>query len=215
VPRDATQDALIHRLRRMPCRLADWGYQISTGPLVWNRHKNQLRERDGAECLPLIWADAVRPDGTFRLLPLKSHRRPFFKVGARDGWLITDTSCVLVQRTTAKEQPRRLVAAVLPRSVVRQRGGVVVENHLNMIRPTHSTPLVSPATLAAFLNSAIVDDVFRCLSGSVAVSAYELEALPLPSPTHLRGFDAAVRNRAARERLDEICAELYEFGTSA
>ncbi|WP_227488366.1 hypothetical protein, partial [Brachybacterium subflavum] len=54
-----------------------------------------------------------------------------------------------------------------------------------MLRPLDSAPRVSPEVLAAFINSRAADQAFRCVSGSVAVSAYELEALPLPSPDAL------------------------------
>jgi adenine-specific DNA-methyltransferase len=77
------------------------------------------------------------------------------------------------------------------------------------VRPIASSPIVSPRTLAAFLNSTAADSVFRCLSGSVAVSAYELEALPLPPASCLRELDAAVRRHATREVLDSICERLY------
>ena len=42
---------------------------------------------------------------------------------------------------------------------------------------------MSATTIAALLVSAVLDEAFRCISGSVAVSAAELEALPLPAPT--------------------------------
>jgi adenine-specific DNA-methyltransferase len=215
VPRDSAQDALIRRLRRMPDRLADWGYEVSTGPLVWNRHKSQLREHKGSGCLPLIWAEAVRSDGTFRLRATKTNHRQYFKPRFGDGWLVTSSSCVLVQRTTAKEQSRRLIAAMLPIGLVRDHGGAVVENHLNMLRPVGASPAVSPRTLAAFLNSAIADHVFRCFSGSVAVSAYELEALPLPPARDLNELDSAVQRQASRDVLDEICARLYGLSSRA
>jgi adenine-specific DNA-methyltransferase len=209
VPRDPTQDELIKRLRSMPDRLADWGYGVSTGPLVWNRHKTQLRTHKAVGCLPLIWAEAVRPDGTFRLQATKTNHRQYFRPERGDDWLVAKKACVLVQRTTAKEQSRRLIAAVLPISLVRADGGVVVENHLNMVRPIRPQASVSPRTLAAFLNTATADQVFRCLSGSVAVSAYELEALPVPTLRSMKEFDAAVRSRATREVLDAICSRFY------
>lgn len=215
VPRGAAQNVLIEHLRRMPHRLADWGYEVNTGPLVWNRHKKQLRETKGVACLPLIWADAVRSDGSFRFRATKGNHRPYFKARSGDDWLVIKESCVLVQRTTAKEQPRRLLAAVLPASLVREHGGIVVENHLNMIRATHPSPPVLPSTLVEFLNSAVVDRAFRCLSGSVAVSAYELEALPLPPPEALKELAAAVRRRAPRDFLDRICASLYALDSDA
>lgn len=213
VPRDFAQAGLLGRLSEMRHRLADWGYAVSTGPLVWNRHKDQLRKSNGAGCLPLVWAESVRPDGRFSFRAAKHNHRPYFKLRPGDGWLVVKESCVLVQRTTAKEQPKRLVAAVLPKGFVRKYGGAVIENHLNMVRPTKSSPAVAPSTLAAFLNSSIADQGFRCLSGSVAVSAYELEALPLPSPDRLTELAAALREEAPRHILDRICAAFY--GVSA
>jgi adenine-specific DNA-methyltransferase len=215
VPRNSNQHVLITRLHTMPDRLVDWGYEVSTGPLVWNRHKNQLREHEGRGCLPLIWAESVRQDGTFRLRATKINHRQFFKPRPGDDWVVIKKSCVLVQRTTAKEQSRRLIAAVLPISVVRKHGGAVVENHLNMLRPIASSPAISPQTLAAFLNSGVADRVFRCLSGSVAVSAYELEALPLPPTSRLQELEGAVRGEAPREVVDRICARLYGLDSDA
>ena len=52
-------------MQAMPCRLADYGYGVSTGPLVWNRHKEQFRSRHGVGCLPVVWAESIR-GGEFR-----------------------------------------------------------------------------------------------------------------------------------------------------
>lgn len=209
IPRSLGQVSLIDRMRAMPHRLADWGYTVSTGPLVWNRHKDQLRRTSGPTALPIVWAEAVTPAGRFVFRAAKANHQPFFVARPGDEWLIARESCVLVQRTTAKEQRRRLIAAVLPARFLRQYGGAVVENHLNMIRPLQTQRVVRPAVVAAFLNSAIVDQAFRCLSGSVAVSAYELEALPLPPPEALSELSAAAASEASREAIDTLCARLY------
>jgi adenine-specific DNA-methyltransferase len=122
--------------------------------------------------------------------------------------LVVKQPCVLVQRTTAKEQPRRLIAAELPAHFIERHGGVVVENHLNMVRPAHH-PAVDPAVLAALLNSEIVDQLFRCMNGSVAVSAFELEAMPLPAPESVARLTRLVRARASRETIESECKRLY------
>lgn len=182
---------------------------MSTGPLVWNRHKAQLRRDAGHDCLPIIWSEAVTPDGRFLLRATKQNHKPYVKIRAGDDWLVAKEPCVLVQRTTAKEQSRRLVAAVLPPGVVEESAGVVVENHLNMLRPLRSRPPVKAEVLAAFLNSRVPDQAFRCLSGSVAVSAYELEALPMPGPETLGPLVRAVERSAERRVIDAICDGLY------
>lgn len=192
----------------MPARLSDWGYRVSTGPLVWNRFKPQLRERAVRGTLPLVWAEAVTADGRFIFRAEKKNHAPFFKVEAGDDWLVVDQPSVLVQRTTAKEQPRRLIAAELPREFVDEHGGVIVENHLNMVRAT-SSARVSAAAVAAVLNSDVVDQLFRCISGSVAVSAFELEAIPLPSASEMKDIERLVSNGATRDTLEKALRQIY------
>jgi adenine-specific DNA-methyltransferase len=208
-PRDPAHSALIARVESMPARLADWGYGVSTGPLVWNRFKPQLRDRPGGKATyPLIWAEAVTADGQFIFRAQKRNHAPYFKLEAGDEWLLVDRPCVLLQRTTAKEQARRLIAAELPADFIQAHGGVVVENHLNMIHPT-GKPQVPPAVVAAILNSRIVDQVFRCMNGSVAVSAFELESLPLPGLADLAILRKLVAAGAAPDRIEAECHRLY------
>ena len=206
LPRHRDEASLVQRLRAMPERLADWGYKVSTGPLVWNRHKPQLSDKADESTVPLIWAECVASAGRFVFRWEKRNHKPFFRTEAGDDWLRVRAPCVLVQRTTAKEQARRLIAAELPSRFIAKHGAVTVENHLNMLIPTTPTPLISPALLSAFLNSAAADRAFRCISGSVAVSAYELESLPLPSARALKQSAGRCRTVAG---IDGIAHALY------
>jgi adenine-specific DNA-methyltransferase len=207
-PRSPEHSALIAKVEAMPHRLADWGYTVSTGPLVWNRHKDQMRQRAGKDVHPLVWAESVTADGRFIYRADKRNHAPYFKVERGDAWLVVTDPCVLVQRTTSKEQARRLIAAEMPAAFVEKHEGVVVENHLNMVR-AKGAPKASPAVVAALLNSGVADEVFRCMSGSVAVSAFELEALPLPSPAVLTGLAALVSQRTDRAAIETECRRLY------
>ena len=194
----------------MPYRLRDWGYCVSTGPLVWNRFKTQLRSRPGKNIFPLIWAEAVTADGRFIYRAERRGHEPYFLIEEGDEWLKVSVPCVLVQRTTAKEQTRRLIAAEMPASFVAKHGAVVVENHLNMVRAEgKKAAKVNTATLATILNSAIVDQVFRCISGSVAVSAFELEALPLPAPEDMAPIENLIRRGADPMLIEAHVRTLY------
>jgi len=210
LPRNNEQAKLVERLGGMPCRLSDWGYTVKTGPLVWNRFKSQLVKRQGKSRLPLIWAEAVTSDGRFVFRAEKKNHEPYFQVKEKDGWLVTREPCVLLQRTTAKEQNRRLIAAVLPKDFIDAHGGVVIENHLNMVRPVTMAPQVDAETLGAFLNSGAADRAFRCVSGSVAVSAYELESLPLPAPEELANLAELVESGGSKEMIEKECSRLVE-----
>ena len=207
-PREPAHSPLIAVAELMPCRLADWGYSVSTGPLVWNRFRKQLRQSQTRGAYPLIWAEAVTADGRFAFRADRRDHAPFFKPGPGDAWLLVDRPCVLVQRTTAKEQARRLIAAALPAAFIAAHGGVVVENHLNMVR-ADGAARVTAATVAVVLNSEVVDRLFRCINGSVAVSAFELEAIPLPAPDAMRAIEALVAAGAGKIVIEQALVALY------
>ena len=219
IPRQRGQVPLVEAAQRQTTRLLDLGYRVSTGPLVWNRHKDQLRSEPGARRYPLVWAESVTADGRFAFRAEKRNHEPYFEVRPeKDDWLIVRSPCVLLQRTTSKEQRRRLIAAELPASFLDQHGAAVVENHLNMIYPAEGplipTP-VSPRVVAALLNSRVIDDLFRCISGSVAVSAFELEALPLPSPEALGRLEELLKTDATPDEIDSFLRAAYRDDVAA
>jgi len=209
LPRDSAHAGLLRRAEEMKLHLADLGYEVSTGPLVWNRHKGQLSRQSGKNAFPLIWAESVQSNGRFRFAHEKRNHVPYFRLLPGQGHLLTTAPCVLVQRTTAKEQHRRIIAARLPPTFVEKHGGVVIENHLNVVRPANGQPAVDLDTLAALLNSTAIDELFRCISGSVAVSAYEILSMPLPSRDRLDDLQRRVRDGAPRDLIDSFISSVY------
>lgn len=166
---------------RMPLRLADLGYSCSTGPLVWNRRAADLGPIEGADTAPVVYAADV--DGGVLHRDEARDRLRYLRLRAGDeAVLVLTEPAVLVQRTTSPEQSRRIVAAELSAEMLAVWGGrVVVENHINVLRPVIDKPLLSLSTLAAVLATAPIDRVVRAVSGSVAISAYELESIPFPA----------------------------------
>ena len=213
IPRIQEHDLLAHRVETLAHRLSDYGYEASTGPLVWNRHKTELRVTLEDGRFPLIWAESVRPGGLFEFPVEQGTRQPYFEPNPEQTWLVTRGPCVLLRRTTAKEDDRRLLAAELPSEFDAEHGGVVVENHLNVIRPQNGQPVVSAGVIAALLNSNLVDQIFRCINGSVAVSAYELEALPLPPPETMHRLEGLVNQSADRQTVECEVERLYGGAT--
>jgi adenine-specific DNA-methyltransferase len=150
--------------------------------LVWNRHRAQLFDewRDGR--VPVIWASDVR-DGA--VVVDNNRQRRYIDLLASQPWLVLDRPAILIQRTTAPEQSRRIVAAFLDARTLSSLGGrVVVENHLNVCTWNGTGPLF-PERLLAYFESEDADRLYRCMTGSVAVSAFELGELPIPVPDGL------------------------------
>lgn len=209
IPRSRQQEDLLVNATRNYSRLKDYGYKVKTGPLVWNRHKDQIVDRAKKNTLPLLWAESVMPDGSFQHKSERRNHKPWFHIkGEKDNWLIADVPCLLLQRTTAKEQKSRLSAAELPEAFIQKYGGVVVENHLNMVRPIDNA-IISLQTLAFFLRSRVVDQLFRAMNGSVAVSAYELEALPLPPLEQARRIQDAIEDGVDAYLIEQMIKDAY------
>jgi adenine-specific DNA-methyltransferase len=186
-----------------PLRLADLGYACSTGPLVWNRREEDLGPEPGPKTAPVLWAADIDGGWVHRA----DSRRAMRYLRLREGdelTLLLRQPAVVVQRTTAPEQYRRLVVADLTAETIMDWGGtVVVENHVNVLRP-NDDPLMTPATLAAVLATSALDRVVRSLLGSVAVSAYELESLPFPDRAVVHSW-----NLLRGDYLEAAVAEAY------
>jgi len=185
IPRRESDALLLSAASGSRYRLADYGYRVHTGPLVWNRHRDQLSASPSRGTAPIVWADAVRP--AEQVDYRRSRRRLLHLMVNGMGHLLLDRPAVLVKRTTSKEQRRRLVAAPFGDPPA------MVENHLNVVTSDSGAASVPVDLLCALLNSEPVDRIFRSLSGSVAVSATELVALPLPPPAALMRL-ASARN---------------------
>jgi adenine-specific DNA-methyltransferase len=209
LPRDQLQGNLVRLMSKMNNTLLTWGYRISTGPLVWNRYKEQLNNAKSDISFPVIWAESITSDGCFFWKSEKKNHSSYFHAQKQDQWLITNKPCILLQRTTAKEQHKRLIASCLPMEFISKYDGVIIENHLNMIIPNFEDVQVPANVLSVFINSKVVNDAFRALSGSVAISAYELKHLPLPEPYKMKSLEILLKKNPTQEEIEDECLNLY------
>lgn len=185
LPRDASDVPLVRRAASLPARLADYGWKVSTGPLVWNRAKDRISARPRVRSVRIMWA-ADLDGGKPHCAPARDSQRWIQLRPGDEDTLVLDRSAVLVQRTTAPEQPRRLLPSGLDEARLAQWGGrVVVENHVNVLKNVGTESPLTARLLVALLHSEALDRLYRCITGSVAVSAYELAAMPLPDPNTL------------------------------
>ena len=167
--------------------LRDYDVEVRTGSVVWNRdERNRFSTRGRVSKAaygryPLIWSDCIGMDGTFNFERARKRAPKELFVGTTllDPELIS-TSAIALKRTSNSNQSRRLFSAHICKKFVKSYGGYLGENHVNLIVPRTSTCTADLKLLSKTLNSAPVDAAFRCLSGSSAVSKYELNRLPLP-----------------------------------
>ncbi len=164
-------------------RLKDYGVNPKAGYFVWNREPDRLQTgKKTGNAFPLFWGTNIQP-GRPCLPQSKIGRGVDFVAFEEDNPGIIRRPSIPLQRTTNSKQPRRLVAAAVPRKVLRKYKGFVGENHTIALVPCRRANL---SLLSRLLNSDAVDKRFRCVGGTSSVSIAALRNLPLPSPKHLR-----------------------------
>lgn len=201
--------------------LADYGYRIRVGKVVPTRERERLRSKPIKRSLPVVWASDVRPDGTFEFAGGQRTKMStwYDPPAGVDVPYATRGRSVLVQRTSNRDQRRRLNAAVVAPEFLRKHSerGFVAENHVIVLEVASEPPAVEPEVLAALLNSDPINQRFSAVSGSFSVSAKLLGRFALPDPARLPKavsvtFDTSVA--AALKAVSGILAPLQASGDS-
>jgi adenine-specific DNA-methyltransferase len=200
----ARASSLIGKLRST---LADLDIEISTGRIVDFRSREWLRVRPSDNTVPLIypmhfkdgWIQWPRPH------PKKANACVLDERSRT--WLVETGVYVLVKRFSAKEERRRVVAAIFdPARVPCQSVGF--ENHLNYFHGRgHGLPMKLAKGLALFLNSTIVDAYFRQFSGHTQVNASDLRNIRYPSRDELEELGRAVENTFPNQEVTDAMIE--------
>jgi adenine-specific DNA-methyltransferase len=120
----------------LPSTLSEWGYAPRIGYLVANRQKDRIHKRQAKGRVPLIWAKAIGQDGTFDFAKGAKLREHGWVDVPEDAPYVARQACVAIQRTSSRNQKKRLTAAAIPSEFIAQHGGVVAENHVILLLPT-------------------------------------------------------------------------------
>ena len=157
---------------------------------------------------PVPWlqmTNMISYQGLVRTFPRRDGEHRFVDLGSKTSSSVVELPCVVLQRVTSNEQPRRLVAASVSQDVFEKYGGFVGENHVVIIEQVIEAPILSPEDLVELLSSYAVERYFRCISGATNVSAFELNQLALPDPLVLQ------RALNSGYTWDEAVVKGYQF----
>lgn len=164
--------------------LTEQGLWVSTGKLVWFRNRDLLSDSQEPGGHPLYWSD--NQHGLTTVHPVVCDRMQWVtgESDARNVVLPAGSYC-LVNRFSAKEQRRRIIASHLD-SVT----DFVADNKLNYVHQGTSrrtVPLADDVArgLTLWLSSSIIDEWYRQVSGSTQVNATDLRQVPCPSKAQL------------------------------
>lgn len=178
-------DELQSRIGRLATRftasLSSLGLEVSTGRVVAFRAEDFVRSSSAVGTAPLIYpahfdvgfvrwpTDGIKKADAIEVSP------------ATKDLLLPSGNYVLVKRFSSKEERRRVVAAVYDQGRVKSPF-VGFENHINYFHcDNHGLDLEVIKGLAAYLNSTVVDTLFRHFSGHTQVNAVDLRKLPYPN----------------------------------
>ncbi|MBH0777331.1 Eco57I restriction-modification methylase domain-containing protein [Nocardia bovistercoris] len=180
--------AVAELMASMPCTLPELRIQASTGRVVDFRSRDNLLTEPEPGCLPLIYPGNVR-NGVVEWPRAIGKAQGFAVLADKDEKLLVPAGCyVLVKRFSAKEERRRIVAAVWNP----ETGGdtrVAFENHLNVFHSNGTgLDLEMAVGLSYWLNSSAVDRFFRTFSGHTQVNATDLRSLRYPTIAALRSL---------------------------
>ena len=168
-----------NHIRALPATLDTLGVQVSTGRVVDFRSRDAIDHNASEDAAPLIYP--VHFDKGYIAWPAVSKKPNYLRVNdSTEGLLVPPGVYVLVKRFSAKEEKRRITAAVCEPSRM-PNCGYAFENHLNYYhRKGNGLPVNLAKGLAAYLNSTLVDSYFRQFSGHTQVNASDLRSLRYP-----------------------------------
>jgi adenine-specific DNA-methyltransferase len=208
-PASKHHDRAAALVRKWPGSLRDYGWEVSTGPVVAFRAKRFLRDTANRSTVPLLWLQNVRAMETRWPVETRKAQHLLASSGSK-AIVVPNRNYVVLRRFSAKEDARRLTAAPL---IARAFGAskLGLENHLNFIhKPGGQLSVDEVYGLAALLNSELLDTYFRISSGNTQVSATELRSMRLPGLEAIRRIGMRIRANAGA--LEEIVGEETGYG---
>ena len=180
LPVSLEDEKIIRLFKSWDGNLNKYHIQISTGPVVAFRSKEQLCETSGEGTAALYWLHNV-----VKMLadhPVVKEGKPqFIHINEMSvSTLLPNKNYVLLRRFSSKDDNSRLIAAPYFGNMT-SCAHVGIENKLNYIyRPKGHLNRMEVMGIAALLNSDLFDNYFRTFNGNVNVSATELREMPMP-----------------------------------
>lgn len=206
---------IAERMLSLPNTLASLGITVSTGRVVDFRSPDCLSTQPGPDAVPLVYPGNLH-DGLVAW-PREIRKPQWFmpntekdlKLLVPEGWY-----CV-VKRFSAKEERRRVVAAVW--SPEEAPGQVAFENHVNVFHVQGGGLDRDTAFgLSAWLNSSLVDKFFRIFSGHTQVNATDLRTLRFPDLASLRQLGVLVpKPLPGQASIDSLVENVLDLVSAA
>ena len=211
---NSLEDCLRVQMDKFSSTLDEIGLEVSTGPVVDFRLKSALRTYLDEQSVPLLYPEAMKAGKV--LFPPSNPRKAIAieQNQQTSKWLVQSGWYVLIKRFSAKEEKRRVVAAVCSPLDAPALG---IENHLNYYHAKGKGMNADLARgLAAFLNSTLFDHYFRHFSGHTQVNATDLRRIKYPDKNDLIRLGSQIGDfHFDQEQLDQVVHKTLSIMTEA
>ncbi len=202
---------LIEKMEQFRTSLAELGIEVSTGRVVDFRAREHLRLLPEKGTVPLVYPCHFKHG--FVQWPAGSEKKPNAILSSEEtrNLMVKAGYYVLTKRFSAKEERRRVVAAIYdPHRIEAPLVGF--ENHLNYFHAADKgLPLKLAKGLAVYLNSTLFDRYFRLFSGHTQVNATDLKKMRYPTRQQLMLLGSNVKDRIPdQETVDAILEKVYK-----
>ncbi|NVI88075.1 Eco57I restriction-modification methylase domain-containing protein [Actinomadura sp. BRA 177] len=208
---DEEDTKIAERMLSLPDTLVSLGIKVSTGRVVDFRSRECLLTQAEDNAVPLIYPGNVR-DGLV-VWPREIRKPQWFRpITDKDAkMLLPEGWYCAVKRFSAKEERRRIVAAVW--SPDQTSGKVAFENHVNVFHINGAGLDRDIALgLSMWLNSSLVDKFFRTFSGHTQVNATDLRNMRFPDRTSLRQLGALAPDRLpVQSEIDTLVDKVLDM----
>lgn len=194
---------IIERLSPFTTTLDDLNIQISTGPVVNFRLREDLREVLDSESVPLLFPQHLNGKVNW---PLEGKKPNAIRVSESSRpWLWKNQGYfIIIKRFSSKEEKRRIVATLYDSSLPGELIGF--ENKTNVF---HFKKVGMDADLArglfVYLNCTLLDKYYRQFGGHTQVNASDLRSIHYPSLEMLRKIGRELGDEIPnQDQIDEI-----------
>ena len=201
------EQGIVDRMAKFTATLPDLGLEVSTGPVVDFRLKDDLRAEPEQGAVPLLYA-AHFQGGRFEWPKAMKKPNAIFVSENSRRWLWENRGdFVITRRFTSKEERRRIVASIYRSNLPGDLIGF--ENHLNVFHAKQrgiSRHLADG--LGIYLNCSLVDRFFRQFNGHTQVNATDLRSLRYPEREVLERIGKQHGNAVlSQQDIDNIIEE--------
>lgn len=203
IPTGSHDQDIAARMAQFEYRLTDLGIEVSTGPVVDFRLKEDLvQEYEPGSSVPLLYPSHF--NGTLHW-PQEGKKPNAIRLSTQTRpWLWENKGYfVVVRRLTSKEEKRRLVAYCYEGNL--PEGWIGFDNKLNVFHlGKKGLDEWLAKGLCLFLNASLPEHYYRSLGGHTQVNAGDLRSFHYPAVEVLRQWGRSYRPEMPQAEIDAL-----------